>query len=61
MVKRREIDERDIDMLLMALTDIQIAELFGQTEQEISQLRRSRQLKSLRSIMDRKSSGNTDT
>ena len=40
--KRREIDERDIDLLLAALTDGQIAETFGWSEAEVEQLRRSR-------------------
>ncbi|MFY0610583.1 MAG: hypothetical protein JXQ99_03565 [Hyphomicrobiaceae bacterium] len=43
MPKRREIDERDIDRLLMALTDRQIASLYGMTEQEVYRLRLSRQ------------------
>ncbi len=42
MTERREIDERDIDRLLAALTDLQIAELFGWAEVEVSELRRSR-------------------
>ncbi len=41
MANRREIDERDIDRLLAALTDRQIAELFGMSEVEVSQLRRA--------------------
>ena len=42
MSERREIDERDIDRLLVALTDQQIARLFGWTEAEVYRLRRSR-------------------
>ena len=43
MVERRDIDERDIDRLLAALTDVQIAAVFGMTEIEVFQLRQSRQ------------------
>lgn len=43
MPKRRDIDERDIDQLLAALTDRQIAGVFGMTELEVYHLRRSRQ------------------
>jgi len=43
MPKRRDIDERDIDRLLAALTDRQIADLYGMTEIEVYRLRRSRQ------------------
>jgi K+-transporting ATPase c subunit len=45
MAERREIDERDIDQLLKALTDRQIADLFGMSEVEVMQLRQSRQSK----------------
>ena len=45
MPERREIDERDLDRLLMALTDRQIANLYGMTEQEVYRLRVSRQSK----------------
>ena len=45
MAERREIDERDIDQLLKALSDRQIADLFGLSEAEVSNLRRSRQPK----------------
>jgi DNA-directed RNA polymerase specialized sigma24 family protein len=45
MAERREIDERDIDQLLKALTDRQIADLFGMSETEVMQLRQSRQSK----------------
>ena len=61
MAKRREIDERDIDQLLKALSDLQIAELFGQTEDEITAIRKSRPPKTLRSVLDRKHSGNAET
>ena len=40
--QRREIDERDIDLLLAALTDRQISDTFGWGEAEVAQLRRSR-------------------
>lgn len=43
--QRREIDERDIDRLLAALTDRQIAQLYGMTEFEVSQLRQARRAK----------------
>ena len=46
MAEKREIDERDIDRLLTALTDRQIAELYGMTEAEVSRLRRERKSKS---------------
>ncbi len=46
MVKKREIDERDIDRLLSALTDLQIAELFGMTETAVFRLRQERRSKS---------------
>jgi hypothetical protein len=36
MTTRREIDERDVDHLLGALTDIQIATVFGMTVSEVS-------------------------
>ncbi len=42
MNARRNIDERDIDRLLSALSDHQIAELFGLTETEVFELRRKR-------------------
>jgi hypothetical protein len=42
MATRRPIDERDIDGLLASLTDRQIAELFGMSEEEIATLRRER-------------------
>ena len=43
MPKRREIDERDVDRLLAALTDRQIADLYDMTVIEVYRLRRSRQ------------------
>lgn len=43
MPKRREIDERDVDRLLAALTDRQIADLYDMTDIEVYRLRRSRQ------------------
>lgn len=43
MPERRDIDERDIDHLLAALTDLQIAALFGMPEEEVFKLRQSRQ------------------
>jgi len=51
MTERRNIDERDIDSLLAALTDTQIAAVFGMTETEVYTLRQSResQLSSSRS------------
>ena len=42
MAKRRTIDERDVDDLLAALTDRQIAELYGMPEAEVARLRRQR-------------------
>ena len=42
MPSRREIDERDIDRLLAALSDTQIAALYGMTEVEVYRLRRAR-------------------
>lgn len=45
MNKGRDIDERDIDRLLAALTDLQIAELYGMSEAEVSKLRQSRRSK----------------
>jgi len=45
MAKRREIDERDIDQLLAALTDRQIADVYGMSELEVTDLRISRQPK----------------
>ena len=45
MPKRRNIDERDIDRLLSALTDTQIASLYGMSVIEVYRLRRSRQAK----------------
>ena len=43
MTERRNIDERDIDSLLAALTDTQIAAVFGMTETEVYTLRQSRE------------------
>ena len=40
--ERRDIDERDIDLLLAALTDRQIAGTFGWSEEEVAHLRLSR-------------------
>ena len=42
MAKRREIDDRDVDKLLSALTDLQIAELFGMTAAEVSKVQKRR-------------------
>lgn len=42
MPNRRDIDERDIDRLLAALTDSQIASLYGMSEMEVHRLRRAR-------------------
>ena len=42
MPSRRDIDERDIDRLLAALTDTQIASLYGMSEVEVYRLRRAR-------------------
>ena len=42
MSERREIDERDLDRLLSALTDVQIARLYGMSESEVAALRRKR-------------------
>ena len=54
MAERREIDERDIDQLLKALTDRQIADLFGMSEMEVMQLRQSRQSKLPAARLERK-------
>lgn len=45
MGERRNIDERDVDQLLAALTDRQIAELFGMSEADVFDLRQSRRPK----------------
>jgi hypothetical protein len=45
MGQRRNIDERDVDRLLAALSDRQIAELFGISETEVFDLRQSRRPK----------------
>ena len=45
MAPPRKIDERDVDGLLAALTDRQIADLFKMTESDVSELRISRQPK----------------
>jgi hypothetical protein len=42
MAEHRDIDDRDIDQLLSALTDRQIASLFGMSEAEVYDLRQSR-------------------
>lgn len=42
MAERREIDERDIDRLLAALTDVQIAALFGMTNADVYRMRQAR-------------------
>ena len=41
--ERRDIDERDVDLLLAALTDRQIAGTFGWSEEDVAHLRLSRQ------------------
>ena len=46
MPNRRDIDERDIDRLLAALTDTQIASLYGMSEVEVHRLRRRRRASS---------------
>lgn len=43
MPARRDIDERDVDRILAALTDTQIAALYGMSEIEVFRLRRSRE------------------
>ena len=60
MPERREIDERDLDRLLMALTDRQIANLYGMTEQEVYRLRVSRQPKPPRSRPSRRKDDRSD-
>ena len=45
MPGRRQIDERDVDRLLAALTDRQIADLYDMTELEVYRLRKSRRVK----------------
>ena len=50
MSERRDIDERDLDRLLVALTDTQIAALFGMSNVEVFQLRQSRQAQFLKSM-----------
>jgi hypothetical protein len=45
MAPPRQIDERDVNRLLAGLTDMQIANVFGMTEQEVSELRLSRRRK----------------
>jgi hypothetical protein len=42
MTTRREIDERDVDRLLGALTDVQIGNVFGMAVLEVSTLRQVR-------------------
>lgn len=59
MVERRNIDERDIDRLLAALTDTQIASVFGMTEEEVFRLRQSRQSKPARAQSEQKSNRET--
>ena len=38
----RKIDERDVDTLLQALTDRQLARLYGLSESEVAAVRRGR-------------------
>ena len=57
MAPRREIDERDIDRLLAALTDRQIADLYGMSELEVSRLRQSRRAQLPKSPPDQKKDG----
>ena len=38
----RKIDERDVDVLLQALTDRQLARLYGLSEGEVAAVRRGR-------------------
>ncbi len=42
MARRRNIDTRDIDRLLSALSDVQIANVFGMAVGEVFELRQSR-------------------
>lgn len=42
MNQRREIDESDVDLLLMHLTDLQVANVFGLSVHEVFELRRAR-------------------
>ena len=53
MPSRRDIDERDIDRLLAALTDTQIASLYDMSEIEVFRLRRARQTRQVESTSDR--------
>ena len=55
MPERRDIDKRDIDRLLAALTDIQIASLYGMSEIEVYHLRQSRRALQLNSLREEKS------
>lgn len=47
MTIRRQIDDRDVNRLLSALSDVQIANLFGMSLHEVYELRQSRKLQIL--------------
>ena len=59
MPDRRKIDERDVDRLLAALTDTQIASLYGMSELEVHELRRSRRTMQPKSHGSTKKDGKT--
>lgn len=61
MPNRRNIDERDIDKLLAALTDTQIASLFGMSEIEVFKLRRARDVRQGPSMTSDRQDDNPET
>jgi hypothetical protein len=60
MPDRRKIDERDVDRLLAALTDTQIASLYGMSEVEVFKLRQERQSRPANSGPDQEGDGKSD-
>jgi hypothetical protein len=54
MAPPRKIDERDVDRLMAALSDRQIADLFGMPELEVMKLRLSRLPKAPKSLQAQK-------
>jgi len=61
MTPPRKIDERDVDQLLAALTDRQIADLFDLPEQDVMELRQSRKNVPSKARAEQKPNGKSKT
>ena len=57
MTPPRKIDQRDVDVLLAALTDRQIADLYEMSEFDVSKLRLSRRPKAPSPRQEQKNGG----